>query len=69
MAGDAARAQTLRHALYGKPRRSFLLHGGDWYERIREFFRNNRRQPVFEEPDQAAAAEEVLAAEEEEEVP
>ena len=32
--------QTLRYSLYGKLRRTFLAHGGDWYERIREFFRS-----------------------------
>lgn len=62
----AVRAQTLRHALYGKQRRTFLLHGGDWYERIREFFRNNRQQPVFEEPEEEPAEEEQLLAEDEE---
>ncbi|CAL8464116.1 g3651 [Coccomyxa elongata] len=30
--------ETLRYALYGKDRRTFVTHGGDWYERIREYF-------------------------------
>lgn len=37
--------QTLRYALYGKDRRTFLTHGGDWYERIREYFHAGQQVP------------------------
>lgn len=37
--------QAMRHTLYGKNRRTFLTHGGDWYERIREYFREHHVVP------------------------
>ena len=31
--------QILRTALYSKERRTYVVHGGSWYERIRAYFR------------------------------
>ena len=33
--------QTLRTALHGKEHRTFVAHGGDWYDRIRAYFRSD----------------------------
>ncbi|KAK9831481.1 hypothetical protein WJX81_000382 [Elliptochloris bilobata] len=33
--------QTLRTALYGKEHRTFVAHGGDWYDRIRTYFQGD----------------------------
>ena len=33
--------QTLRTALHGKDHRTFVAHGGDWYDRIRAYFRGD----------------------------
>ncbi|CAL5226801.1 g9662 [Coccomyxa viridis] len=37
--------EAMRHVLYGKDRRTFITHGGDWYERIREYFREHHVMP------------------------
>ncbi|KAK9918027.1 hypothetical protein WJX75_000668 [Coccomyxa subellipsoidea] len=38
--------ETLRYALYNKDRRTFVTHGGDWYERIREYFHEGHPEPM-----------------------